>query len=551
MKRRTWMKLLAAVAAAPGVAQQEAPPRISKEALQQALKLVGLEFSDAEQTALVPRVNRALAQFEALRKMEIPPETEPAFRFTPLLPGRSLRNGPARFHATRVAAPKRPYWKSLEELAFLPVTELAPLVRARLVASRELTEMYLGRLKKYAPKLNCVVTTTAELALQQADAADRDIRAGRYRGPLHGIPWGAKDLFATKGIRTTWGAEPYQNQVFDYDATVVERLEKAGAVLLAKLSMGALAAGGNWFGGMTRTPWNPEQSSSGSSAGPAAATAAGLVGFSVGTETMGSIVTPSVRCGVVGLRPTYGRVSRYGGMTLSWTMDKVGPICRSVEDCALVLEAIHGPDGRDPTVPQTPFDWEPKLGLERLRMAIIQKDFEGFKGEEKTVYDKALEDLKKAGARLETVELPEFPANSIGGLSVEAAAAFDDLTRDGRVNEIKNSGWPVSFRAARLVPAVEYIRSQRARTLLMRAMDRLMSQWDVLVGATGQGGRSLGITNLTGHPQVVVPCGFIKGMPRGLLFTGRLYEEGAMLRAALAFEQATAWHKMHPKVDWA
>src|SRR5712692_3597969 len=559
LKRRTWLKLLAVLAAGPrgAVAQapaasKEPPQRVTKEMLAHALETIGLEFSEAHQAMMLPGVNRALAQYEALRKIEIPSETEPAFRFTPRLPGKSYGNGPGRFEPTRTLAPKSATWKSVEELAFLPVTELAPLVRSRLVTSSELTRMYLGRLKKYAPKLNCVITLTEELALAQAEQADREIRAGRYRGALHGVPWGAKDLFATKGIRTTWGAEPYQNQVFDYDATVVERLAKAGAVLVAKLSMGALAQGGLWFGGMTKTPWNIEQSSSGSSAGSASATAAGLVGFSLGTETLGSIISPSVRCGVVGLRPTYGRVSRYGVMGLSWTMDKIGPLCRSVEDCALVLHAIYGPDGRDMTVGDAPLDWDPKTPLERLRVGLLKADFEKMEGEEKAVYEKALEDLKKAGARLEPAELPAFPAAALRGILVaEAAAAFDDLTRSGGVNQLRgqNAGdWPNTFRTSRMIPAVEYIRAQRARTLLMRDMDKLMSQWDVLVGRPGA---SLLPTNLTGHPQVVAPCGFVKGMPQGLLFTGRLYEEGTMVRAALGFEQGTGWREMRPKMDWA
>ncbi len=557
LKRRTWLKLLAALAASPrGVAQapagpKEPPQRVTREMLSQALQAIGLDFNEAQQAMMLPGVNRAFAQYDALRKIEIPSEIEPAFHFSPRLPGKTYGSGPGRFQPTRVTAPKSATWKSIEELAFLPVTELAALVRSKLVSSTDLTRMYLGRLKKYSPKLNCVITLTEELAMRQAEQADRETRAGRYRGPLHGIPWGAKDLFATKGIRTTWGAEPYQNQVFDYDSTVVERLAKAGAVLVAKLSMGALAQGGLWFGGMTKTPWNIEQSSSGSSAGSASATAAGLVGFSLGTETLGSIVSPSVRCGVVGLRPTYGRVSRYGAMGLSWTMDKIGPLCRSVEDCALVLHAIYGPDGRDLTVGDAPLDWDPKTPLERLRIGLLKADFEKMEGEERAVYEKALDDLKKAGARLEPVELPSFSANALRLILVaEAAAAFDDLTRSGGVNQLRgqNAGdWPNTFRTSRVIPAVEYIRAQRARTLLMREMDKLMSQWDVLVGRTGT---SLLPTNLTGHPQVLVPCGFVKGMPQGLLFTGRLYDEGAMLRVALAFEQGAGWRKMRPKMDW-
>jgi Asp-tRNA(Asn)/Glu-tRNA(Gln) amidotransferase A subunit family amidase len=544
MKRRTLFQMLAAPAAAQ---QPPVPQRVSKEDLPRALALLGLEFDEAEQALMAPGVNRNLSRYEALRQIDIPLDTEPAFRFSPRLPGKPLRSGAARFRPTRIAPPKKPHWKSVEELAFLPVTQLGPLVRARLVSSVELTRMYLDRLKRYGPKLNCVVTLTEDVALKQAAEADREIRAGRYRGPLHGIPWGAKDLFATKGIPTTWGAEPYQNQVIDYDATAVERLTKAGAVLVAKLSMGALAQGGLWFGGMTRTPWNPEQSSSGSSAGSASATAAGLVGFSLGTETLGSIISPSIRCGTVGLRPTYGRVSRYGAMALSWTMDKIGPICRSVEDCALVLEAIYGPDGRDLTVADAPFDWEPASGVAGLRIGLLRRDFEGLKDDEKAVYDQVLDDLRRAGLRTEPVELPETGAEVIRLLLVaEAAAAFDDLTRSGGVRKLRGQApgdWPNTFRISRLIPAVEYIRAQRARTLLQRKVEDLMSSWDVLIGRTGP---SLTVTNLSGHPQVVTPCGFVRGMPQGLLFTGRLYEEGVLLRVALAFERNTKWHTMHP-----
>ena len=400
--------------------------------------------------------------------------------------------------------------------------------------------MYLARLKKYGPKLNCVVTLTEDLALAQASEAEREIKAGKYRGPLHGIPWGAKDLFATKGIRTTWGAEPYRDQVIDYDATVVERLRDAGAVLVAKLSMGALAQGGRWFAGMTRNPWQVEEDkigSSGSSAGPASATAAGLVGFSVGTETLGSIISPSSRCGVAGLRPTYGRVSRYGAMGLSWTMDKIGPICRGVEDCAAALNGMYGPDGRDLTVGDVPFNWEPARPIGNMRIGYIKTEFDQQQDpERKTIYQQALDALKAAGANLQPIEMPKF---SVGALRIilvaEAATAFDDITRDGRVNQLSGQepgDWPNTFRSSRFIPAVEYIRAQRARRLLMQEMDELMSKWDVFV-SPAPGSLSLLITNLTGHPAVCVPCGFPKGLPQSIMFTGGLYDEGAPLRVAL------------------
>jgi Asp-tRNA(Asn)/Glu-tRNA(Gln) amidotransferase A subunit family amidase len=543
--------------------QQNVPQRVSKDQLKSALEIIGLDFTEAQRDQMLPAVNRALSSYEALRKIEVPLDTEPAFHFRPSLPGKEPKARASKFLPTRVT--KLASFKDPEELAFLPVTELAALVRARKITSTDLTKMYLERLKKYAPKLLCVITLTEELALEQAARADKEIAAGKYRGPLHGIPYGAKDLFNTKGIKTTWGAEPYQEQVPSYTCTAIDRLEKAGAVLLAKLSMGALAQGDKWFGGVTKNPWNLEQGSSGSSAGSAAATSAGLVGFAIGTETLGSIVSPSTRCGVTGLRPTYGRVSRYGAMGLSWTMDKIGPICRSVEDTALVLNAMYGPDGHDVTTIDAPFDWNPAMPLEGLKIGYLKNEFErtgGF-GQQanpetiaarKKIFDDVFVALRKAGAKIEAAELPQMNAQPLSIiLTAEAAAAFDDITRDGRVGQLSgqaNSDWPNSFRTARMIPAVEYIRAMRERTLLQEHFDAFMKDWDALIVPTGT--QTLQITNLTGHPQVAVPCGFLNGNnPQSIIFTGRLYEEGTALRVAHAFEQATEWHKMHPKVDWA
>ena len=358
-RRRFFSALLAAGAAAPALAQQpsSAPQRIDRLRLDAAESLFGVDFNEAEEQMALGSVNRNLDSYEQLRKLNIPLDTEPAITFRPYLPGKKPtgRSTPgAKLKFTRPAVPAN---LKPEEIAFLPVTALATLIESKRITSTELTKIYLDRLKKYGDPLKCVVTLTEDLALEQAAHADTEIKAGKYRGPLHGIPWGAKDLLATKGIKTTWGATPYKDQVIDLDATVVERLREAGAVLVAKLSMGALAQGGVWFGGSTRNPWNTERSSSGSSAGPGAATAAGLVGFAIGTETLGSIISPSVTNGVTGLRPTYGRVSRHGAMALSWTMDKIGPMCRSVEDCVLVLNAIYGSDGRDDTCTDAPFEW--------------------------------------------------------------------------------------------------------------------------------------------------------------------------------------------------
>ena len=575
--RRAFVKLIPAMGVAgltatklpiDAVAQTPSPsptptPRITKEMMHTAEKLIGIELNDAQEAMALPGVNRNLDAYEANRKIDVPLDTEPAIAFHPTRAKKELYGPKTKFRFGKVEAPQ---FNNVEELAFATVPQLAELIRARRITSTELTKMYLARLKKYGTKLLCVVTLTEDLALKQAAAADAEIKRGKYRGPLHGIPWGAKDLFATKGIKTTWGAEPYRDQVIDYDSTVVERLNEAGAVLVAKLSMGALAQGARWFAGVTRNPWQPDEAqtgSSGSSAGPAAATAAGLVGFSIGTETLGSIVSPSSRCGVTGLRPTYGRVSRYGAMGLSWTMDKIGPICRGVEDCAAALHALYGPDGKDITVGDAPFNWNPDTNISTLRIGYLKSEFDGPNiggtgtpppglEQRRTLYKDALAVLEKAGAKLVPIELPKFSAGSLRFiLSAEAAAAFDDITRDGRVNQLSGQSpndWPNTFRTSRFIPAVEYLRAQRARTLLMHEMEKLMSQWDVFV-SPAPGSASLLVTNLTGHPAVVLPCGFVNDLPIAIMFTGGVYDEVSPLRVALAFERATKWHTMHPKLD--
>ncbi|MGI8899112.1 MAG: amidase [Pyrinomonadaceae bacterium] len=541
--------------ASPSPAPSPTPLRVTKEMLRGAEQLLGIELSDAQKQMALQNVNSNLERYETLRKINVPLDTEPATLFHPALPGKRFNVKAVTFKLHKI---ERLTFNTVEDLAFATVPQLADLIRNRKISSIDLTKMYVARLKRYGRKLNCTVTLTEELALAQASKADREIKQGKYRGPLHGIPWGAKDLFATKGIRTTWGAEPYRDQVFDYDATVVSRLENAGAVLVAKLSMGALAQGGRWFGGTTRNPWQIEEErtgSSGSSAGPAAATAAGLVGFSIGTETLGSIISPASRCGVVGLRPTYGRVSRFGAMGLSWTMDKIGPICRGVEDCSAALHATYGPDEKDLTVEDVPFNWAPESPLSRMRIGYLKAEFDQQQdAERKAIYQAALDALRNAGAKLEPIGLPGFSTPALRIILVaEAAAAFDDLTRSGGINQLSGQepgDWPNTFRSSRFIPAVEYIRAQRARTLLMREMDALMSKWDVLI-SPAPGSASLLITNLTGHPAVCVPCGFPKGLPQSIMFTGGLYDEGAPLRVALAFERATNWHTMHPKMDWA
>jgi len=598
--RRTFVKLLPAAGAAglaiselplsalaqtptptptPSPRPSPTPMRINRDMLHDAERLIGIELTEKQEDMALPGVNRNLDSYEAIRKVDVPLDTEPATSFHPAQPGFHIKRAATKTKF-RFGKNEAAQFKSVDDLAFATVPQLAELIRTKKISSVELTKMYLGRLKRFGPKLLCIVTLTEELAMKQAQDADNDLKRGKYRGPLHGIPWGAKDLFATKGIKTTWGAEPYRDQMIDYDATVVERLRDAGAVLVAKLSMGALAQGPKWFGGVTRNPWVPDedrQGSSGSSAGPASATAAGLVGFSIGTETLGSIVSPSSRCGVTGLRPTYGRVSRYGAMGLSWTMDKIGSICRGVEDCAAALDAMYGPDDRDLTVGDAPFNWSADVPLSKLRIAYLKTEFEGagfqsqneqqrqLQEQRKAMYKAALDALEQAGVKMTPIELPKFPSQNIRFiLTAEAATAFDDITRDGRVNQLSGQDagdWPNSFRTSRFVPAVEYLRAQRARMLLMREMDKLMMQWDVFV-SPAPGSASLLITNLTGHPAVCVPCGFLdvpggannpalQHLPQSIMFTGGLYDEASPLRVALAFEQATKWHTMHPKVDWA
>jgi Asp-tRNA(Asn)/Glu-tRNA(Gln) amidotransferase A subunit family amidase len=434
------------------------------------------------------------------------------------------------------------------------VNDLAGLVRRRQVSSEALTTMYLARLERLDARLKCVTTLTRERALAQAKVVDREIAAGRYLGPLHGIPWGAKDLLAVRGYPTTWGSAPYREQVLEEDATVVRRLDDAGAVLIAKLTLGELAQGDQWYGGRTNNPWKLDQGSSGSSAGPAAATAAGCVGFSIGSETLGSISSPSTRCGVTGLRPTFGRVPRTGAMALSWSMDKLGPMCRTVEDAALVLSVIHGPDGRDQSVHRAAFNWDgtaPVRGLHAVRVGYVQSAFDApvERHATKPFDDAAMAVMRTLGVTLVPVEIPAMDYNAMRIiLTAEASAAFDDLTRSGRVREMAQQGpgaWPNTFRTARLIPAVDYINANRVRTQAIAAWDTFMRDLDVLIAPTNSG--QLLATNLTGHPAVILPSGFRDdGTPVSVTFIGRLFGEEPMLRVAKAFQDATTHHTRHP-----
>ncbi len=527
--------------------QSAQPPKIGVEVLTEAEKVLGLEFTDEERLLMLEDVGALPDLYADLRAVPLENSVPPALYFTP----RPIAPLPTRNLPASQLSPK--VVEEHEELAFLSVRTLAERIKSRQITSLELTQMYIDRLKRYGPQLECVITLTEELALEQARRADAEIAAGHYRGPLHGIPWGAKDLLATRNIPTTWGAQPFREQIIDRDATVVQKLAEAGAVLVAKLSMGALAWGDVWFGGTTRSPWNLEEGSSGSSAGSGAATAAGLVGFAIGTETHGSIISPCTQCGVSGLRPTFGRVSRAGAMALCWSLDKIGPICRTVDGCALVFDAIYGPDGEDMTVVDEPFAWPQDVDLTELRIGYTKSLFEQKpEDQDESFYQngqKSLEQLRALGATLQPIELPDYPEEAMSLIvMVEAAAAFDELTRSNRDDELVRQvkkAWPNRFRAARFVSAVEYIQANRIRTQLIEKMAVLMNKIDLYIAPTW--GKNLLLTNLTGHPTIVVPNGFrANGLPTSITFTGRLYDEAILLGAVDLYQKATKFHQQHP-----
>jgi len=612
LDRRNFMKTCSGMGLAgtlfPGVlwaqAQTQSAKKITKEMIENAAAIADVPISDEYKELMLENLNDHAKGYDEIYKLHIPNSVDPALIFDPVLPG--IKFETERKPMRISAAPKIKVAGAsgmAEHLEFLSVRELAELVRTKQVSSLALTEMYVGRLKKYDTALKFVVTLTEERARAQAKKADDEIAAGKYRGPLHGLPWGAKDLLAVKGYRTTWGAGGFESQVIDEDATVVKRLDDAGAVLVAKLTLGALAQGDVWFGGVTRNPWNTNQGSSGSSAGPASATAAGCVAFSIGSETLGSISSPSTRCGCTGLRPSFGLVPRTGAMALSWSMDKLGPICRTVEDCALVLDAIYGRDGVDRTVQPAAFNWDANLDWGKLRVGYLKTAFERKpdaqqeaskeeppatpeeqkKREEqekrreaaraRAEYDRkyndaALAKLREMGVNLVPVEMPKFPYDAmVAMLIAESAAAFDELTRTGRdklLTSQKDHDWPNTFRTARFIPAVEYIQAARARRMAMDAVARVFDNLDVIVTPTG--GEQLVITNLTGHPAVILPNGLRgsdapkypsddpsdfqnaggPGTPTSLTFLGKLYGEAALLAFARAYQEATGFHLQHP-----
>ncbi len=524
---------------------------VSGNDVRAAQKLLSLELTDDEIDTLLADVRGNADNYAFMHQYTLKNEVPPALLFSPIPQG-------FKIDTTSVS----PEWDipedialpiNQDELAFYSVLELASLLKNQKITSIELTQLYLDRIHRYDDTLLSVITITKELAMEQAQRADEEIQQGKYRGPLHGIPYGVKDLLAVEGYKTTWGANSHKNQTIDETATVVKKLEAAGAVLIAKLTSGALARGDVWFGGTTKNPWDLTQGASGSSAGSASAVVAGLVGFAIGTETMGSISSPSTRCGASGLRPTFGRVSRQGVMTLSWSLDKVGPICRSAEDAALVFDAIRGADPKDKTTLDASFVYDGQTDLANLRIGIAEKYLE-----DDTVNqehnEQTLEVLKNLGANLQPVSLPDSTVLPIKVLSLimfaEAGAAFDDLTRsnldDSLVRQDERSR-PNALRQSRFIPAVEYIQANRYRYQLIQAMDSLMQQYDIIVTPT-RGRRQLLITNMTGHPVMVVPNGFDEdGHPQSITFIGNLYDEATILEVAHAYQQATDTEDQRPE----
>jgi Asp-tRNA(Asn)/Glu-tRNA(Gln) amidotransferase A subunit family amidase len=565
---------------APGVLwariQDQGAERVTLDMVTDALKLAGIDATEEERRAMVTGANQALGRYEAVRQMDIPIDVSPPFHFSALVPGIRVDKSKHVFRLSTPPAARRP--ANLEDVAFWPVRQLAELLRTKKVTSLELTEMYLGRLHRYNGTLNNVVTFLDDVGRAQAKQADLEIAAGRYRGPLHGIPWGAKDIISVKGFPTTWGTASLKTRVLDYDASVVEMLREAGAVLIAKLATGELASGDMWFGGQTKSPWDPAVGSSGSSAGPCSATAAGCVAFAIGTETSGSILTPSARCGVTGLRPTFGRVSRYGVMALSWTEDRVGPICRYSEDCAIVMQTIARPDDRDMSVSDAPFNWDAQADIRKLRVGIVQESFDSLTNvDAKHNAQQTLETLKTLGiTTLVPIAVPEVDSGGTG-FGIESAAYFDHMTRAGQLTGARGG----NRKSAWLTPAVEYLQQQRVRTLAMMKLEQATRGVDVYIvgsnntggspgpagagrgrgdappdtGGRGRGGapppnptqRHFTLANLACYPAINVPNGFAStGQPTNVVIYGRPFAEMDVLALAKAYQDAAGFHLKRP-----
>ncbi len=539
---------------------------ISAAMIRNAAGISGLEFSDAEYEAMVKQVNQSFERIRKVRAATIPNDVGPPFYFSPITAGMKIDREARPLRFSNTATLKRP--TNLEAVAFWPVTALSQLIKSRQLTSVELTRMYLARLKTHNAKLNCVVTMLDELALAQAAKADADLAAGHDHGLLHGIPWGAKDIISVKNHPTTWGSGAYRDQVFDYDASIVEILTAAGAVCVAKLSTGELAGGDQWWGGRTNNPWKLDEGASGSSAGPGSATAAGCVPFAIGTETGGSILSPSARCGVTGLRPTFGRVSRYGVMALSWTQDRLGPMCRSVEDCALVMSVIARPDGRDLSVSDIPFNWDAALDWRRLKVGYLPEAFgDGDRLADWQRNDQAtLMQLRKMGVNLVPLRMPDFDIE-LTMLSVEAAVFFDELLRSGRDKLMTSKSRADRFRVSRMIPAVEYLQSQRLRSMMMAKLAEATAGVDVYLAPSTNGNPRLPegavapipapppnytqqhsqMANLACYPGLALPNGFAEsGAPTSVLFMAQPFAEARLLALAKAYQDATGFQLRQP-----
>lgn len=523
--------------------QESKVKTVTPEMVRAAAELAGLEITDAEYKLIAKNVNKNLSRYREMRQTHLDNSVPPPLYFNPLVPGMTVDRTEKAFRVGPTPTVRRP--AHLEEVAFWPLTHLAELVKTRQVRSTELTEMYLRRLERFNPKLNCVVTLTESLAREQAKQADAEIAAGRYKGPLHGIPYGAKDIIAVKGYPTTWGAEPYKNRYFYYNATVIDRLTAAGAVLVAKLSTGEFAFGDTWFRGRTNNPWDTSEGSSGSSAGSASATAAGLVGYALGTDTGGSILSPSTVCGVVGLRPTFGRVSRHGVMAAGFSLDKVGVLCRGAEDCALVLHAMAGPDGKDLAVPyDIPFNWDGTRSIKGVRVGYLAAAFDREKDAAvKANGLRAVESLRSLGMELKSVDLPENDLNYFIE-SAERGAGFDDFMRSDSFDLLQLDYDRAMLLSGRLIPAVEYLQANRIRMLLMEQVAKVMSDLDVILAPYDAINP---LTSSTGNPVVAVPSGFrSNGTPTAITFVGQIYREGELLAVARAYQNASGLLDKHP-----
>ena len=514
-----------------------------------AEKIISVHFTEAKEDSLLEDVQSRAKVYDKMHLYSLDNSIPVSMAQSPLLPYMNLNKKQLPVNFAIPQNVKLPENKN--ELAFYSLPQLASLIKNKKITSVELTRFFIDRLRKYGDTLHCVISLTEDIAMEEAKEADKEIAAGEYRGMLHGIPYGLKDLFAVKGTKTTWGAEPYKDQVIDNNSYVYTKLKESGAVLIAKLSMGALAMDDYWFGGRTRNPWNMLEGSSGSSAGSASATVAGLVPFAIGTETYGSIISPATVCGATGLRPTFGSISRSGAMTLSWSLDKAGPICRSAEDAAIVFYYLHGTDGKDASAVNMPFNYSEKPVLSKMKIAYAKNYFnkEDTLGNENNV----LNVLRNAGAQLIPVDFPDsgiYNFNIIGVIiGAESAAAFDGFTRTGLDDKMQRQGkdeWPNSFRASRFIPAVEYINANRHRYILMQKVNEVIEKYDAFVCPTW-GGHQGAITNLTGNPAVCFPTGFNKkNTPTSITLIGKLYDEATLLEIAKIYQDATGWNKMHP-----